>query len=1461
MLLEDFQLLLKSQHPKSALVNGREMHFTFRKSKEDTKLVLLMLPGNPGIPKFYDIFLDYIHGALEHVDIWCPSYVEMHLSCDELVEQLLVFFDTLIQQYPSGTNFAIAAHSLGAYLTVRIMEKRPQAPVVKIISLFPSLQQMASTPRGLQVAPITLALPRFLISLFAFALSAIPVVFTKNLAMFITGHPEPIIDALVDHLFKMKNARAVLYLASWEMNDIRELDVATIRRHQHIWLMYFGKGDGWCPEEHVRDIRSRLEVESYLCEEGHDHAFVTQNGGLDLAEDPLLPTTLMSIKESLSDLPATYKKIVVHTLHNDFDKATKVVVANLQDLLKALKPNQVLVKYEYVGINASDINFTAGRYDPSLKPPFDAGFEAIGRVVATGTSTKTKLHQPVAVMLYGCFSEYQLVAEKLLIPIPSLNKQFLPLIVSGLTSELALKHHGQMKKNEIVLVTAAAGGAGQIAVQLAKQAGNFVIGTCSTGKEAFLKDLGVDRVVNYKKENLAQVLKKEFPTGVDIVFESVGGEMFSTCMKALAVKGRLIVIGAVSEYATKVAEGEKMNTFNNWQSISSNILLAKSTTITGFFLNHYASEFPRSMKALTDLTLAGKLKPAVHPQQFEGLESVSDAIKCMHSGKNIGKVVVKVGSEARFSIYPLHQEKPSEPFRTVVVKLLSVDPANYTDAPREGIRRVLEIATGRPHPRDQPVDTSNIELVRMGTTVATNALLERKGEPTVLLITKGFKDLLRIGNQARPHLFDLSIKSAEVLFQKVIEVPERVTLVGYSSVKSGLAVDIPANDPSYVQGITKEWVHILQEPDMPWIESELQKVRDAGINSAAICLMHAYTYPAHEIQLARLCEKLGFSQVSLSSATSPMIKIVPRGTSTTADAYLTPCIKAYLRSFFSGFDAGMREPLNGKPKVKVEFMQSDGGLVDVDSFNGFKAILSGPAGGVVGYATTSWKKGRNAVIGFDMGGTSTDVSRFGGRFEHVFETTTAGVTIQAPQLDISTVAAGGGSRLYFQNGMFVVGPESASADPGPVCYRKGGPLAITDANLLLGRLNPNYFPKIFGKSEKEPLDLEATTSAFKALAVQVNEHLSLHSPDSQKMSLDEIAYGFIKVANEAMCRPIRALTQGKGYNTADHVLSCFGGAGGQHAFAIARSLGIHMILIHKYSSILSAYGQALADVVHEVQEPSAHVLSPSSRAALQESSQRLIASARSVMVAQGFPESHITVELYLNLRYFGTDTAIMTLKPENDSWDFETVFLHNYRKEFGFVLPDRDILVDDIRVRCIGRSFATGSDVKWTSVYEELETIHKTPVQGSSEEVSIYWEGPGRVTTPLYLLKKLKPGDEIHGPAIIIDDTATIAVEPFCRALVTSEHVVGFVGTAPKPMIEGVITCDPILLSVFGHRFMSIAEQMGRTMQKTSISTNIKERLDFSCALFGPDGGLVGRLAFFYCSQCPTHPCASGKCL
>ncbi|KAI8620425.1 Hydantoinase B/oxoprolinase-domain-containing protein [Chytriomyces sp. MP71] len=773
---------------------------------------------------------------------------------------------------------------------------------------------------------------------------------------------------------------------------------------------------------------------------------------------------------------------------------------------------------------------------------------------------------------------------------------------------------------------------------------------------------------------------------------------------------------------------------------------------------------------------------------------------------------------------------------TVVIKLLSEDPGNYADAPTEAIRRILERASGRSVPRNAPLDTSNIELIRMGTTVATNALLERKGERVALLVTKGFKDILHIQNQARPKIFDLQISMPGVLYEEVVEVDERVSLVGYTAHPKGVISDdqIQKGDLSYVKGVTGEWVHILKKPDLAAVRASLESIRAKRIHSISICFMHSFTFPAHEQAVASLAAELGFTNISVSSALAPTIKLVPRGNSATTDAYLTPSIRTYLTGFKAGFDAGIMDG-----RVRVQFMKSDGGLADVNDFSGLGAILSGPAGGVVGYALTSYDPDEGtAIIGFDMGGTSTDVSRYAGRYDHVFETTTAGITIQAPQLDINTVAAGGGSRLFYRNGMFAVGPESAGANPGPTCYKKGGPLAITDANLLLGRLLPSYFPKIFGPTEKEPLDLAATSAAFSTLSQQINQS------DRPTMSLDEIAYGFVEVANEAMCRPIRQLTQAKGHDTARHVLACFGGAGGQHACAIAKRLGIRTILIHRHSAILSAYGLALADVVHEVQEPCQQTFDLTKLDNIRVRIAALSKDAQTHLTGQGFKDAEIVIEPYLNLRYQGTDTSMMTLKPEGDSWDFLSVFVATHKQEFGFILPDRPVIVDDIRIRAIGKG-ATAGAASGASVHKEVKNLPRRRVDAKTAKSieQTYWAGMGRCSTPVFVLSDLVKGDELSGPALIIDVTATIVVEPQCTALVTSEHVVILVESSGKKGSQATrqedVDRDPIMLSVFGHRFMSIAEQMGRTLQKTAISTNIKERLDFSCALFGPDGGLV----------------------
>lgn len=645
-----------------------------------------------------------------------------------------------------------------------------------------------------------------------------------------------------------------------------------------------------------------------------------------------------------------------------------------------------------------------------------------------------------------------------------------------------------------------------------------------------------------------------------------------------------------------------------------------------------------------------------------------------------------------------------------------------------------------------------------------------------------------------------------------------------------------------------------------------------GFRSVAVVLLHAYTFAAHEELVGRVASEIGFPQVSLSSRVMPMVKMVPRGLTTCIDAYLTPVINAYLRSFKSGFDANLER------NARVSFMQSDGGLAPMDAFSGHRAILSGPAGGVVGYAATSYRpEAPQAVIGFDMGGTSTDVSRYAGSYEHVFETTTgkcvdsvswpffgfgcgliarccwqpmllptppsqppkpptplpktntAGITIQSPQLDINTVAAGGGSRLFFRGGLFVVGPESAGAHPGPICYRKGGLLAVTDANVLLGRVIPEYFPHIFGPNEDAPLDVAAVRAEFERLAAEVNAFAAANGAPPK--TVDEVAYGFVRVANEAMCRPIRNLTTMRGHDITAHALACFGGAGPQHCCAMAKALGMRRIVVSRFSGVLSAYGIHLADIVVEKQEPAAAVYGPGARAALEQRLDALEAAAREELRAQGFAPEDVTVERFLNLRFAGTDCALMTsLAAGAGDDDYGAAFEANYRREFGFSLQGRAVHVDDLRVRATGKCHPAARP--------QVPAASPGEVPAAVGTGSVYFEGVGRVATPLYQAAALKAGHVVAGPAIIMQDVSTVVVEPGCEATVLPtgdlEIVVG--EHAPKRITAAL---DPIYLSIFAHRFMGIAEQMGRTLQRTAISVNIKERLDFSCALFDQAGGLV----------------------
>jgi len=783
-------------------------------------------------------------------------------------------------------------------------------------------------------------------------------------------------------------------------------------------------------------------------------------------------------------------------------------------------------------------------------------------------------------------------------------------------------------------------------------------------------------------------------------------------------------------------------------------------------------------------------------------------------------------------------------------KLLSVDPKNYPDASREGIRRLLEKHLNTSFDPNKPIDTSNIRSIRIGTTVATNALLEHKGEPTCLVITKGFRDLMEIGNQARPNIFDLEIKKGLNIYAHVLEVDERVILA--KSENASKEVDVFA-DAKSVTSVSGEKLLAIKEPDLDQIRKNLKEIYDKGIKAIAVIFMHSYIYSKHEELVGNIAKELGFTQISLSSQIFPRAKIVPRGQTALVDAYLNPKITDYIESFTKGFDENIHK------KVNLFFMQSDGGLASATSFTGVRAILSGPAGGIVGYsfATLNHKFNttKKPALGFDMGGTSTDVSKYDGTFEHIFETNVAGVNISAPQLDINTVAAGGGSRLFFKNGLFKVGPESAGADPGPVCYRKNGHLAITDANLLLGRILPKYFPKIFGPNHDQPLDFEATQKAFEEIGNQINSFYK--EEQGRSKDIYEVAYGFIKVANEVMCRPMRALTQARGLDPKNYVLSVFGGAGAQHACQIARSLGIRSIFIHRLCGILSAFGINIADVAVEAEKPSGIYYTgekseDKSGHTIEGIFEELQKSNVEKLKVQGFKDKQMLHETYLNLRYEGTDTALMVSTPQDH--DYKKSFEDIHRREYGFVYQSRKILIDNIRVRSLGRQTedqSTHTVPSYDSIKNKQASSNNSPLE-PIEHVEAYFEINEKLEktkTPVYdlvhLIQRQGEKNKVNGPCIILNDTSTILVEPGFYAFSDEQGSLWLEATEghdekkKKEMKAEEIKVDPIELSIFAHRFMSIAEQMGKVLQRTSISTNIKERLDFSCAIFGPDGALV----------------------
>lgn len=732
----------------------------------------------------------------------------------------------------------------------------------------------------------------------------------------------------------------------------------------------------------------------------------------------------------------------------------------------------------------------------------------------------------------------------------------------------------------------------------------------------------------------------------------------------------------------------------------------------------------------------------------------------------------------------------------------------------------------RHHPQGSFADHVQVESCRIGTTIATNALLEHKGERFALLTTKGHRDVCIIGDQSRPKLFDLKVRKAQVLHEKVVEIDERVTIEDYDLNPQPLDKHRELTDPNLVRTASGEIVRVLQRPDANLVRRQLQDLLSEGYTSVAISFMHAYLYPEHEEMVAQVARDVGFKYVTTSSSTSPNIKFLIRSNSTCSEAYLYPVIQRYVENFESGFTT--------LPQ-RVDFMCSDGGLKQAHKFKGNEALLSGPAGGVVGIAKSCYDpQDSTAIIGFDMGGTSTDVSRYDGKYDYITEASIAGRTINMPMLNIATVAAGGGSILFARNGLLVVGPESAGAHPGPACYRKGGPLTVTDANLFLGRLVLSSFPSIFGQQADQALDTDVIVQKFNDITADFN------SQTGQTLSPEDVAAGFLNIANEAMSRPIRNATEARGFAPESHNLVCFGGAGGQHACSIAEKLGIRRVVIHRWSSLLSAHGISLAELQYEAFEPFAEKLDAG---AMEHVEARLTALRNRVqgeLKSQGADEQSLHYEESLVLRYFGTDTNITISKPANG--DYAASFRDTHLREFAFSMQ-RDIVIESIKVRGTGSS---GVQKDEQPSWGQLKDIIKGRSASTVDPVTrqkVYIDGSWS-ETGVFELETVPRNSVIAGPALIIDKTQTILVEPKFKAIILESHVVlektqNEPSDAASKAAEHVEGENPIQLSVFAHRFMAIAEQMGNTLQRTSISTSIKERLDFSCAIFSPQGKLV----------------------
>jgi 5-oxoprolinase (ATP-hydrolysing) len=719
----------------------------------------------------------------------------------------------------------------------------------------------------------------------------------------------------------------------------------------------------------------------------------------------------------------------------------------------------------------------------------------------------------------------------------------------------------------------------------------------------------------------------------------------------------------------------------------------------------------------------------------------------------------------------------------VAHKLLSENPEAYDDAAVQGIRDLLGLKAG------EAIPPGRISAVKMGTTVATNALLERKGERTLLLISKGFRDALKIGYQARPKIFARHIIKPDMLYERVAEVDERVRADGV----------------------------VEREPDLAVVRSELEAAKADGIKAVAIVFMHAYRFPEHEKRVAAAARDMGFVQVSVSHEVSPLIKLVGRGDTTVVDAYLSPILRTYVAQVARDLSAGISTPSPQKEEIRLMFMMSSGGLTDAELFQGKDAILSGPAGGVVGMAETGRQAGLGRLIGFDMGGTSTDVSHFDGEYERAFETEVAGVRMRAPMMLIHTVAAGGGSILHFDGARFRVGPDSAGANPGPKCYRRDGPLAVTDANVMVGKLIPEFFPKIFGTSRTLPLDAHAVGNAFTDLARQVGDRRA-----------EEVADGFIKIAVENMANAIKKISVQRGYDVTRYALNCFGGAGGQHACLVADALGMTRVLIHPFSSLLSAYGMGLADIRATREQAIELPFGHKALKAITRVGAALGKVTKAEVAGQGVPSGKVKVHVRAHIRYAGTDTALVVAAGSAPA--MKRAFEKAHKARFGFIDRTKQMAVEAVSVE------AVGGGAKFN---ERPVKLRRGALPKPTLRTQFFSAGAWHKAN-VYTRDQLRPGSRVKGAAIIIEPHQTIVVEPGWQAELTAKNHLLLTRAAKLKRVHAIGThADPVMLEVFNNLFMSIAEQMGVSLQNTAYSVNIKERLDFSCAVFAHDGTLV----------------------